>query len=545
MSRSENKKRHNSQPLGGAAKDARSGGEGVTDQQSDQQNEDFPPWSEVARGGRGGGRGALPTFNRFGLLTQANSYPDRTMRSASVSSRGSRRGYTASRTDNDDVQTTRDQELTYSESSLGAASRFVTPAPDGAYRDDFAIEFQQINGRPFRGSITVKEARDTVFRDTLGFNPSLLHSIRPVFGGATTIRFKLKEQINMDNLASVEYFDLRRTVSPTRTDIISCRIMGIRGMQAEPNYDGTANDVRWVKIENCEYLISNEKIGQWMELFGQPLSLLGEDKFPDSDSEGGPLGNGTYSIKMKLARDIPQFLPMHGRKIRVYFKNMNKLCTNCYGSHTRRQCTNEKVPWITYVRDFMKQNPDIPEDYNGKWWEVVDQEYPGYFDDVNDDESLSNQANANENSNLNQEMSNPTVETGTLLNKQNPVPGTSGLLTFRPRDASILSTSNATRLAPQKRVPYRQSRDPRIQKQHQDQHDQAELATLMQKGLSIDDAVNYIKSKKEQYQIEQRMSNQTTTQSQNTDTHGPVPRMISTKIGPGSSRGGRGGLSFN
>lgn len=193
----------------------------------------------------------------------------------------------------------------------------------------------------------------------------------------------------------------------------------------------------------------------------------------------------------------------------------------------------------------MKQNPDIPEDYYGKWWEVVDQEYPGYFDDVNDDESLSNQANANENSNLNQGMSNPTVETGTLLNKQNPVPGTLGLLTFRPRDASISSTSNATRLAPQKRVPYRQSRDPRIQKQHQDQHDQAELATLMQKGLSIDDAVNYIKSKKEQYQIEQRMSNQTTTQSRNTDTHGPVPRMISTKIGPGSSRGGRGGLSFN
>ena len=46
-----------------------------------------------------------------------------------------------------------------------------------------------------------------------------------------------------------------------------------------------------------------------------------------------------------------------------------------------------------------------------------------------------------------------------------------------------------------------------FQKQQQDQQEQAGLAILMQKGLSIDDAVNYIKSKKEQYQIEQRMSN--------------------------------------
>ena len=67
-----------------------------------------------------------------------------------------------------------------------------------------------------------------------------------------TIRFKLKEQINLDNLTTVEFFDLERKVSSSRTDIISCRIMGIRGLQAEPNYDGTSNDIRWIKIENCE-----------------------------------------------------------------------------------------------------------------------------------------------------------------------------------------------------------------------------------------------------------------------------------------------------
>ena len=45
--------------------------------------------------------------------------------------------------------------------------------------------------------------------------------------------------------------------------------------------------MRWVKIENCEYQIGDEEITQWMRLYGQPLSLLGEDVLPDSDSDGG------------------------------------------------------------------------------------------------------------------------------------------------------------------------------------------------------------------------------------------------------------------
>ena len=64
----------------------------------------------------------------------------------------------------------------------------------------------------------------------------------------------------MDDLATVEYFDLERVVGPQRTDVISCRIMGIRGLQAAPNYDGTSNDIRWIKVENCEYSIEDDLI---------------------------------------------------------------------------------------------------------------------------------------------------------------------------------------------------------------------------------------------------------------------------------------------
>ena len=525
------KKRHSSQPLGGDAKDARSETERCL------EAGDLTTWSQVTAKGRAG---PLATSNRFDQLTLPNSYPDRSMRSASVSSRGSRGSRRNSTVihNRENVREERSQinqddgtpnpELEYSQSSLGPESRFVTPKPDGAFRDDFAVEFQQLNGKPFRGSITIKEARDIVFKEILGFNPRLLHSIRPVFGGAVTIRFKLKEQINLDNLTTVEFFDLERKVSPTRTDTISCRIMGIRGLQAEPNYDGTSNDIRWIKIENCEYSIEKDDIVEWLKLYGQPLSLLAEDLLPDSDSEAGPLGNGTYSLKMKLERDIPQFLPMHGRKIRVYFKNMNKLCSNCYGHHTRRQCTNEKVPWIVYVRDFMKANPDITENFYGKWWDVVDTEFPGYFDQDEDE-------GGNQCPDQSQTTSNQTL----------PQQATSGT-------QAGVATSNTNVL------PQIQSRDPRVQRQqkrHQQQPtDHEELTMLMQRGLTITDAKNYLKNKREQEDIEKRMLDPGTSSRDNTRETGPSfrntgssgNRSSTTRLGPGAGpSGGRGGLSFN
>ena len=513
------KKRHSSQPLGGEAKDARS-------EDDNCLGDGNPPtWSQVAAT-RGGGRGAkgFATANRFGLLAQANSYPDKSMRSASVSSRGSRRGARFGTETGQDFGIGRsqsgDQELTYSESSLGAATRFVTPQPDGAYRDDFAIEFQLLNGKPFRGSITIKEARDVVFKEILGFGPALLHSIRPVFGGTVTIRFKLKEQINLDSLTAVEFFELERKVTPTRTDVISCRIMGIRGMQAAPNFDGTANDVRWVKIENCEYAFEEEEILEWLRLYGQPLSLLGEDMLPDSDSDADPLGNGTYSLKMKLAKDIPQFLPMHGRKIRIYFKNMTKLCTNCYRCHTRRQCTNERVTWVVYVRDFMKANPDIAASYYGKWWDVVDNEFPGYFDQDDPDEQNAQQAEGDVQQRLPEPTSAPTQQ---------------------PQKPARFAQAKATE------EPTRQSRDPRVQKQqqHQRQLQQDELTALMQRGLTMNDAKNYLKNKNEQQEFENRMISPGTSNSGHRGSGHDGSRMSFAKVGPSTSRGGRGGLSFN
>jgi hypothetical protein len=74
-----------------------------------------------------------------------------------------------------------------------------------------------------------------------------------------------------------------------------------------------------------------------------------EDTHEDSDDSSDdlpPVGNGIYSVQMKLKQDMPQLVPIHGKRVRLYYRGIVKRCTNCFGIHQRKNCTEEKVPWI-------------------------------------------------------------------------------------------------------------------------------------------------------------------------------------------------------
>ena len=104
-----------------------------------------------------------------------------------------------------------------------------------------------------------------------------------------------------------------------KTDVISCRIVGIRKPKTgpelpRPNYDGSENDVQWIEISGCQYSITEGELLCWLNLYGEILSKISEMKHPDSELEE-KIGNGTYVVKMRLRRPIPQFLPISGKKI--------------------------------------------------------------------------------------------------------------------------------------------------------------------------------------------------------------------------------------
>jgi hypothetical protein len=131
--------------------------------------------------------------------------------------------------------------------------------------------------------------------------------------------------------------------------------------------------LRYVKVEGCEYRVEKEQIIAWLSSFGEIKSELTEDVYEESDDSENdmPLGNGIYSVRMKLERDMPQFMPMHGKRVRLYYRGITKRCTNCFQQHQRKFCKNEKVPWSDYVARFAELFPEIPHDMYGKWKTMI------------------------------------------------------------------------------------------------------------------------------------------------------------------------------
>ena len=86
-------------------------------------------------------------------------------------------------------------------------------------------------------------------------------------------------------------------------------------------------------------------------------------------------GSGVIKTRMRIDYELPQYLPMYGQKVRLYYGGIEKTCTICYcNGHVRRECTNQKRQWISYVMDYMESHPDVPVDYYGRWSKIVSDE---------------------------------------------------------------------------------------------------------------------------------------------------------------------------
>jgi hypothetical protein len=196
------------------------------------------------------------------------------------------------------------------------------------------------------------------------------------YSGGQIVTYKLHSQFNIDQLASVQFFNLERKMmigGEEKISILKCKIRGIRTEQRVHGEAYEDTGLRYVKVEGCEYRVEKEQIISWLSNFGEIKSELTEDVYEESDDSENdmPLGNGIYSVRMKIARDMPQFIPMHGKRVRLYYRGIVKRCTNCFQQHQRKFCKNEKVLWSDYVARFAELFPEIPHDMYGKWKTMI------------------------------------------------------------------------------------------------------------------------------------------------------------------------------
>jgi hypothetical protein len=232
---------------------------------------------------------------------------------------------------------------------------------EGAWRESFVVDVMEIDGQKFMGSLTRKEMSSSIYTKALGLRPENLHGFVPGYRGHPTIKYRLKEKINIDlDLQGKSVFTFERAVkegSETLTQTLKCEIAGIRDLSnvSEGNREVRKSRYTWIKVEGAEYELPKEEIVTWLQKYGNPVSELTEDKERDSsDSDDNEYFNGIYSIKMDLHTKPPQFLPISGKKIKIYYKSIPKRCVKCLETgHLKKDCTLARKEWMEYVSDLM------------------------------------------------------------------------------------------------------------------------------------------------------------------------------------------------
>ena len=128
-------------------------------------------------------------------------------------------------------------------------------------------------------------------------------------------------------------------------------------------------------VFGCEYKLSESKILDWLGCFGEVLSEITEERFggddPDLDQTLPPVGNGSYIVKMRLVKDLPNWMPMFGRKICLEYQGMRRECSSCYGPHAKKFCRSERVGMLNFVNGFSKKYTHVPASLYGKFADLV------------------------------------------------------------------------------------------------------------------------------------------------------------------------------
>lgn len=116
-------------------------------------------------------------------------------------------------------------------------------------------------------------------------------------------------------------------------------------------------------------LLAESEILNWLVKFGEVKSEITEEILQEEDGFQDPtlppVGNGTYLVTMKLKKDMPNWVPMYGRRVRLEYKGIRKQCNNCYGKHIKKYCKSDKVKMEEFAEIFKTQFPEIPEDLYG------------------------------------------------------------------------------------------------------------------------------------------------------------------------------------
>ena len=168
------------------------------------------------------------------------------------------------------------------------------------------------NGRPFAGFVTYLEAKHNLYKEAMGMGTNNLHGIAFIRDAQDrlAIVFNLKTEIERSELQT--NYGYYRTNRAGDQDWIECdvdcpglepRLPSKEAILSESNY-------KTVKLEGCNYQLKEDEVREWLGLYGNIMGPIQEETFVDDEQDGADNGNGNYTVKMRLNREMPNVIPM-------------------------------------------------------------------------------------------------------------------------------------------------------------------------------------------------------------------------------------------
>ena len=124
-------------------------------------------------------------------------------------------------------------------------------------------------------------------------------------------------------------------------------------------------NIKEIRIEGSNYDLSEDQILEWIELYGRVQSEIQEEAVvlvDEVDKAENLVGTGVYLVTARLDRQIPNVVPIQGKKIKVWYPGVKKQCKNCFGYHKKNDIAKrcEVVCFEDYRKSFMECNPRVP-----------------------------------------------------------------------------------------------------------------------------------------------------------------------------------------
>jgi hypothetical protein len=113
-----------------------------------------------------------------------------------------------------------------------------------------------------------------------------------------------------------------------------------------------------LRINGCNYKLSEKQICCWIEHYGEILGDLEEEAMID-EADGYSMGTLAYLAMVRLARRVTNMIPMFGQKVTVSQDGSSRTCKNGFGCHKNDHKCEQKSSQ-GHVDQFKSENPRVP-----------------------------------------------------------------------------------------------------------------------------------------------------------------------------------------